>query len=367
MNYETEIIRGTVRNQPAAPTVTTLSTDDNPNRAVRLHRDFVRYGSNAKHWTRRCALLLPEIEKHRVWEKKGFSSIYEYAAKIAGMGRNSVDDALWILRKIEDKPALQKIVAIKGINAVRPVVAIATKETDSFWAEKSAQMSRHTLETYVKELARENKMGEIPRTGTGNCAENAHQGAIEQTQSTSSAPSVQSQIILTSTPAFEQPQLALTPLPPQTQITMELTPEVADQLKKLKGSGDWNQLMKELLAMREAQMQEQEPEPVKTESKYIPVKIRRHVVARTNGTCAFPGCTKPHKILHHTQRFALEKTHDPARLVPLCENHERMVHLSLIENEDSGPAHWKVRLRPDESGAKRAVDLIVGRYRGAGV
>src|SRR3989338_3776047 len=86
-----------------------------------LHEQFVGYGQNAKLWMRKCELLLPEIEKMQIWRKKGFASIYEYAAKLAGMNRSKVDDALWILRKIEDKPALIKVASEKGINAVRPV------------------------------------------------------------------------------------------------------------------------------------------------------------------------------------------------------------------------------------------------------
>ena len=62
-----------------------------------VHGQFIEYGRNAKEWLRKCALLLPEIEKHRIWEKRGFSSISEYAAKLAGMSRLSVDEALRVL------------------------------------------------------------------------------------------------------------------------------------------------------------------------------------------------------------------------------------------------------------------------------
>ena len=48
-----------------------------------LHQKFKQYGANAKEWTRKCILLLPDIEKYRIWEQKGFGSIYEYAAKLA--------------------------------------------------------------------------------------------------------------------------------------------------------------------------------------------------------------------------------------------------------------------------------------------
>src|SRR3990170_8617878 len=77
-----------------------------------LHQQFSEYGKNAKEWLRKCALLLPEIAEKQVWRRKGFSSIYEYAAKLAGMSRSSVDEALRVLSRIEDKPALQELVAV---------------------------------------------------------------------------------------------------------------------------------------------------------------------------------------------------------------------------------------------------------------
>ncbi|MEK7085756.1 MAG: hypothetical protein AAB953_01960, partial [Patescibacteria group bacterium] len=117
-----------------------------------LHEKFSEYGRNAKEWTRKCVLLLPEIEKQQVWLKKGFGSIYEYAAKLAGMTRGQVEDALYILRKIEDKQALLKVVEEKGLNSIRPVVAIATEKDQNFWARKAMEMSHHTLATYVREF-----------------------------------------------------------------------------------------------------------------------------------------------------------------------------------------------------------------------
>ncbi|MFH0820655.1 MAG: hypothetical protein V1908_02665, partial [Candidatus Peregrinibacteria bacterium] len=56
-----------------------------------LHEKFVAYGSSAKTWMRKCVLLLPEIDRFQIWKKKGFGSIYEYAAKLAGMSKNTVD------------------------------------------------------------------------------------------------------------------------------------------------------------------------------------------------------------------------------------------------------------------------------------
>ena len=66
-----------------------------------LHKQFVEYGKNAREWMRKCELLLPEIERKKIWKRKNFLSIYEYAAKLAGMSKHKVDDSLRILRKIE--------------------------------------------------------------------------------------------------------------------------------------------------------------------------------------------------------------------------------------------------------------------------
>lgn len=302
-----------------------------------LHQKFVRYGANAKEWMRKCILLLPEIEKHRIWEHKGFGSIYEYAAKLAGMSRNTVDDALRILGKIEDKPELQKVVEIKGLNAVRPILGIATAETAVFWAEKAAVMSKNTLEVYVREMRRAQNLaqdfdavGKISpdqnsRTSTGNIAEKPHKKAIG--------------------------------------IFMELDQKIADQLQKLKAGGDWNTLMKELLQIRAEKLEAQKPQPVKTKSRHIPAKIKKHVLSKTNGTCSFPDCTRPHQIFHHTQRWALENTHDPNRLEPLCLAHERLAHLGLIENENLSAEKWTVRHEADQNDPKFQGDRLVMKYR----
>ncbi|MEK7523606.1 MAG: hypothetical protein AAB588_01115 [Patescibacteria group bacterium] len=329
-----------------------------------LHQKFRHYGQNAKEWMRKCVLLLPKIEHCRIWKQKGFGSIYEYAAKLAGMSRNTVDDALRILRKIEDKLELQKVVETKGINAVRPVASIATSETAKFWAEKAMEMSKNTLEVYVKELRKfeisshelpniENTNNaeartseawpqEVSRTSTGNNAKNTHQQAIHDFDSLAA-----SQLLF----------------PQKITLIMQLDPQIANQLQKLKGSGDWNELMQELLKIRSAQLQAQKPEPVQTSARHIPIEIQRHVLAKTNGTCAFPGCKKPYQILHHTQRFALEKIHDPNRLEPLCKSHERLAHLGLIENENLPASEWSIRQKADENAATYVIDRLVSKYR----
>lgn len=302
----------------------------------RIHGQFVEYGRNAREWLRKCALLLPEIERKEIWRKKGFGSIYEYAGKLAGMSRSSVDEALRVLKRIEDKPELKKVVEVFGIQRVRPVAAIVTKETAEFWAVKAMDMSKNTLETYVREYKKE-----FP-----------------------SEPLRDSELSFNFLPREEASQQNSSyPIPQKLNIAMSLDPEVAQKLLKLKGEDDWNTLMKKFLAEREEKLERKKPTSVKTRSRYIPAVIKKHVVEKTNGQCAYPGCTKPHESLHHTQRFALEKIHDPDRLAALCEEHERIAHLGLIENEEAQPEKWRLRETYDPTDYKRQVDEMVWLYR----
>jgi len=287
-----------------------------------VHQKFQEYGRNAKNWMAKCVLLLPEIEERQIWKRKGFYSIYEYAAKLAGMSREKVNESLRILHKIEDKPALMAVAERKGVLAVKPVATIATVESEEFWAEKAGSMGKNELETYVHECRLQEELDIIgrPRTEFGSKED------------------------------FEN-------------VTMELGAEVVQKLEKLKGKGSWNDLMAKLLAEREANLEKEKPEAVRTESRPIPVKIEKFVLERTNGNCAYPGCPKPYEILHHTKRWAIHRTHDPDYIQPLCRSHERLAHLGLIENELGPPENWHIKEEANYAEAKYDIDVVVQQFR----
>ena len=306
-----------------------------------IHQQFVQYGRNAKEWLRKCALLLPQIERQQIWRKKRFNSIYEYAAKLAGMSRNQVNDALWILKKIEDKPALIKVAEEKGLNAVRPILTLVTQENANFLADKSRNTSHHALRAYVKGI----KQGLLIPSEIGETNRLEFRDVTET-------------------------QSANLRLPPQIAITLQLDPEIADQLQKIKGQSDWNQTIGELLKLRQEKFEEEKPKTVEAKNsngnrtpRQIPAAIKHYVIAKTNGTCAFPRCTRPYKILHHADRFAMFHVHDPNHIFPLCEAHERLAHLGLIENENKAPQYWKIRIQPNYNDPKYEIDRVVEKYR----
>lgn len=253
----------------------------------KLHQDFESYGKIAKQWQRKCSLLLPSIKKYGIWYKKGFNSIYEYAFALAGMSKWQVDNALWVINGVKDKPALLKVVEEKGVNAVRPVVTIATKETAEFWAKKATEMKKNDLEVYVRDVRRNEGISQ------------------------------------------------------EKLVKMNLKPEVAAKLEKLK-SGDWNELMENFISLYEQSLEEEKPEKIETPSRHVPKAIKDYVLQRANGLCEFPWCKKSYDHLHHIDRFASKREHDPDRIVALCSSHHGLAHRGLIDEEN-----WKIRKEPD--------------------
>lgn len=109
-------------------------------------------------------------------------------------------------------------------------------------------------------------------------------------------------------------------------------------------------------------------------TRYIPAHIRHALDAQHEGLCAFKNCTQPATSYHHTRRFALTNSdavtqaevHDPRYLKPLCTPHERIVHATLIENEEIDPSSWKLIApaeKTDSASPRGKIDQQVQQYR----
>jgi len=295
---------------------------------LEIHLRFSEYGGNAKEWLRKCALMLPEIERRKIWRKKGFSCIFEYAAKLAGMSKNQVYDALRIVKKVENLPALRRVVEEKGVNAVRPVVTIVNEDNQEFWAEKAMAFSVRELEVYVKGV----------KSGFGEQNNRSEFCNVTKTQ------------------------------PVKVIVTMNLDPETADQLNKMKAnSEDWEEVMKKLLTIRREQLEQKKPEPVKTEARSVPKAIESFVLERDSKTCVVPGCKQHYHVLHHTHGFSRDKTHDPVTIHALCKGHHDLAHRGLIQNEHKRPQYWRILEEPAKYSPRFGLDKLVLQHRLVGV
>ena len=244
-----------------------------------------KYGAQTLEARRKFAGLLPEVYRRNLYEKKGFGSIYHFAAVLAGMSRKQVQRVLQLERKFEDKPILKEALMSGevSINKLARVASIATSENQEELTEKAKILPQKALEV----LVRDEKQNCSPKPLFDDDSVRAHR--------------------------------------------IDLSDEVQNKLGKLQDKGiDINKLLLELLEKREQEIAEEKEklsqEATPTKSNYIKVAVKK-VLQKEHGTkCSIPGCNKDAEVNHHTCRFALSKTHDPKYLAPLYKEHHQIAH-----------------------------------------
>jgi len=246
------------------------------------------YGRNALVWRQKFMGLLPEVEKRKLYERKGCGSIFEFAYKLAGLSEQQVRTALNLEKRFESLPAL-KALLVEGkvsINKLVRVVSIACSENEGELAEAVQLLPQKALETFVRDERCENGNG-LGQPLFGAKSLRAHE--------------------------------------------LGLSEEVTGKLLELQEKGlDVNGLLLEFLDHREAEIKKEKEAICETleEAKSRPVPARtKKVLAKEHGKkCSIQTCKKPAEELHHTQTFALSKRHDPRYLAPLCREHHVIAH-----------------------------------------
>ncbi len=252
------------------------------------------YGKNALLWRQKFIGLLPEIQRRRLYEKKGFGSVFEFAFKFAGLSEQQVRTALNLDRRFSDKPALKALLE-NGEVSVHKLVriqSIATPQNEAELAQAVQLLPQKALETFVRD-----ERSELVQNESG----------------------------------FGEPLFEAKSLRAQTQ-SLNLSLEITEKLLELQEKRiDLNELLLEFLKKREEEiLQEKEEvssdlEPAK--SRYIPIRIKK-IVEREYGTkCSIQTCKHSAEQLHHTQTFALSRRHDPHYLAPLCKEHHVIAHV----------------------------------------
>jgi len=273
-----------------------------------------KWGAEALTARRKFAGLLPEVYLREMFsledmgngkggswlKKRGFTCLYEFAAKLAGMSRDQVDLVVRIERRLEDKQILREAL-VKGeisVNKLARVVSIATVENQGEILKKVEVLSNRALEVFVKDFRRVNeKLDGLGKPHSGQSGLHMH--------------------------------------------GLELDTDVENELLEMQSKNiDVSGLLREFLKERKgkletrkkdaAEKQEQEREeraiigyPAK---RYIPAEVRKIVQEEYGEKCSAKGCQKPANNLHHENGFAKEQSHNPYSLKPLCKGHHELAH-----------------------------------------
>ncbi|PIQ77364.1 hypothetical protein COV82_04910 [Candidatus Peregrinibacteria bacterium CG11_big_fil_rev_8_21_14_0_20_46_8] len=394
-----------------------------------LYQKCKAYGLNARQWMRKFVGLLPEVQKRRLYKRRGCASIYEFAAKVAGMNYATVDRVLKIAKRLEDKPKLRELFERGeiGWSKLEKVAAIATSEGDSFWAEKVQELNFHALDIFVQTVRKQELEQKMAKIDTDNKtyyfahfgAEAIPEGTDQTIQLTQSQPDDLSEYFVGEVPNIklhsdsERDQHLYYPQPSyhlsvkidrDTEHKLRLIQKIMECAKREKIS--FAEVLNELIQSyqqcpahgktppREIKLsqasiissknaasakqpileneqeydhsivtREQERAAQNKTTRYIPADIKRLILKRQNNRCAWPKCTRPPEIFHHTRRFALNKNHDPNFIRALCTAHERIVQSGLIENEAAPPDQWRMIFDADHTTPEAQIDAKTNRYR----
>ena len=244
-----------------------------------------RYGKEARLARNKFVALLPEVYRRRLYRRKGFGSIFEFAAKLGGVSKNVVEEVIRVDRKLEEMPKLKSMIADVGLSKIRVVTGVATKETDKEWATKVSTLTKSALLTHVKE------------SRPGASIFTTPEKSIFEKE-------------------FEHFQAKLDP-----KIILKLK-----IIKQKMGQGTtWNDVFSRLTDLPTPQPQKN-PRPSNPESRPPSTKQKREALAKTSGKCSVPGCNRPAQEIHHKKPWAKYRSHDD--LQPLCADHHELAHQS---------------------------------------
>jgi hypothetical protein len=255
----------------------------------KLYELCKKYGAAAKLWRQKFIGLLPEVNRRRLYEEKGFSSIFEFAAKLCGLSSEQVRLALNLERRFEDKPILKRMLenGEASINKLTRIVSIATPENEEELAEKIKVLPISALNTFVRD----------ERNGSEK-------------------------------PLFETKGLYVHD---QKTLNFELAEDITAELNELHSKGiNVNEVLRKMLKQRREKIAKTKDEIAETAqptaSRYIPVKIKKILQKEYGDKCSISTCQKPSKTIHHSQRFSLSQNHNPKFLAPLCHDHHVIAH-----------------------------------------
>lgn len=246
-----------------------------------------KYGAQARFWRQKFIGLLPEVNRRCLYKEKGFSSIFEFAAKLCGLSADQVRLALNLEKRFEDKPVLKKMLenGEASINKLTRIASIATTENEEELAEKIKVLPKSALDTFVRDA----KATVVPTLLFGD------EG-----------------------------------LPGQT-VQFQIADDITKEFNELHFKGiDVNELLREMLKSRREEITKAKKEIVETiestKSRYIPIRIKKILNDEYGEKCSISTCRKTAKIIHHTQKFSLSQNHDPRFLAPLCRDHHVIAH-----------------------------------------
>jgi hypothetical protein len=179
-----------------------------------------------------------------------------------------------------------------SINKLTRIASIATPENEEELAEKIKVLPKSALDTLVRD---------VKEIAAGEKAD------------------------VSPNPLFDDQDL------PGQELKFQFADDITEELNELNSKGiDVNELLRKMLKQRREEINKAKDEIADkietTQSRYIPMEIKKILQKEYGDKCSISICQKPAKTIHHSQRFSLSRNHNPKFLAPLCHEHHIIAH-----------------------------------------
>jgi len=326
-----------------------------------------KYGTQTILWRQKFIGLLPEVARRKLYERKGFSSIFEFAGKLAGISREHVNRVINLDDRFREKNTLRNML-INGqvsANKLTKVASIADIVSEEDIVEVVKNMSCRSVETYVRDVKHVLEVREIPYENEvtpahfdivnnneivsgRSCNVKIRNGFLEPQ---SDLRSVHVNMVLGSanscvSEGIENQKIdeigsKKAKLNISKKEKLNIDEDTLAELLALQKKGiDINALLREFLQNRRDAIEENksrvaEKEHVKAEkrhmegkesTRYVSRETKKIITQEYGDKCAIDWCGKKSEHLHHTIPFSMSRSNDPTLLKPLCRAHHDILH-----------------------------------------
>lgn len=368
-----------------------------PDRSLLDHaRKLGRLGLSLTH---RFLALLPEIERRRLHQRAGFTSITHFAARVAGLGAEAVKQARWLHARVGQIPTIWEALVHGRISwtKLRVVAAHVTEAEAPAWLERIRSLPRAGLEALVRERSR--GAGRvlppgsppppplpIPRVKKTVEIDARTEADLDRVrvlfEKRLGRPVCWGEVLrLMATEIIDREKQAPGPETGPRTVTRVTKGGPLGLLEVVYTAAEtgqsWMRTLRGLLPVPRPERVAGAPPPPRLAELHaaalarldrgartasIPTAVRRLLLARSGARCEFPGCHERLADLHHIRPLALGGSHHPDNLVGLCAVHHATAHAGgLILTGDRST--WRLR-RLDEPLERSWVDVAVGRRSG---
>jgi hypothetical protein len=297
---------------------------------------------------RRCALLLAEVVRDRLYAQLGYASITAYADKALGIPTKRTRALLQLGRTLPSLPTLDAAFAEGRVSwtKARELLRVVTPETAAAWVERAAAVSSRELEAQVtashvgslppaepvveKGPARVRLVFEVEASDAQVIRDAI---ALARSQAGVHRAEVEDGVLLA---AIAQRSLAASP--PEAAPSGERYRVVLEQCPTCTACSGREHEASETVALEaecDAEVVDGRPGPGRGRlTRTIPPTVRRAVLHRDRERCRVPGCRCTLFVdVHHVKPRWLGGRHVTGNLVTLCTAHHRQVHAGLLAIE----------------------------------